>query len=55
MNIKSNNPTSHNPNFIAIGIVLGCCFMVAMQSPALFVVGMSLGIILDRRQRRLKD
>lgn len=42
----------HKPKYIAIGIVLGLCFMIAMESPAFFVLGVILGITLDRRQRK---
>ena len=52
MTTNSKNHSTHKPNYITIGIVLGCCFMIAMESPALFVVGLSLGIILNRRQRQ---
>ena len=52
MSHNSKPQQSHKPNFIAIGLVLGTCFMVAMQSPIYILAGVMLGIILDWRQRK---
>jgi len=52
MTTKSPDTQGHKPNFIAIGLVLGCCFTVAMESPVPIIFGVALGIILDWRQRK---
>ena len=52
MTAKSHGTNGHKPSFIAIGLVLGTCFMVAMENPALIIIGVLLGIILDWRQRK---
>ena len=51
MSKKSLNSAPHKPNYIAIGIVLGTCFMVAMESPAFFVFGLMIGVALDRLKK----
>jgi len=55
MTAKSRDTKGHKPNFIAIGLILGCCFMVAMESPAPIIFGVMLGIALDWRQRKAKS
>jgi len=52
MTTKSRHTKGHKTNFIAIGIVLGTCFGVAMENPAYIIFGVMLGIALDWRQRK---
>ncbi len=50
-----NAYTNHKPNFIALGIVLGTVFGVSLESSALLVALVVLGIILDYRQRKVQS
>jgi hypothetical protein len=51
MPTRLKNNSRWKPNYLAIGIVLGICFMVAMENPFFIVIGLIIGVVPDRRHR----
>jgi hypothetical protein len=49
---NSKNQMIHKPNYLATGMVLGICFMVATESPAFLIFGLIIGVVLDWRYRK---
>jgi hypothetical protein len=54
MTTKPKNQMNHKTNYLTIGLVLGTCFMVAMQNPIFILLGLALGIALNWRQCQMK-
>ena len=52
MSHQPHKRTTHRPNYIALGIVLGTCFRAALESPAVIIIAVIVGIALDWRQRQ---